>query len=152
MTEKRNAKYVVSGLRLPEDVQSTRTPELEATETLVSWLDDRVVPGASQMGCIWYLQASPDRSYPAHTHPTDEIVGFFGSDPSNPTHLGGEIEFWIEDEQFILTESTMIFVPKGTVHCPLVIRRVDSPIFHFTTMIGGQYVKNDVASEDAVPA
>lgn len=144
MIEQRNRKYIVTGVRLPDDIKRTRPAELDESETLVTWLDDAVVKGASQMVCLWYLQATPDQSYPAHTHECDEIVGFFGSDHLNPGKLGGEIEFWIEDEQFILDESCLIFVPKGMRHCPLVIRRVDSPIFHFTTMIGGQYVKQDV--------
>jgi hypothetical protein len=145
--DQRNSKYIVTGVDLPEDIKLTRPPGLDETETLVSWLDGGVVAGASQMVCLWYLKATPDQSYPAHSHDVDEIVGFFGSDPHNPRSLGGEIEFWLENERFILTESCLIFTPKGMRHGPLVIRKVDSPIFHLTTMIGGQYVMKDVAKD-----
>lgn len=147
LTEQRNRKYIVTGVRLPDEIKRTRPAALDESETLVTWLDDAVVSGASQMVCLWYHKATPEDEYPAHTHEVDEIVGFFGSDPRDPGKLGGQIEFWIEDERFLIEESCVIFIPKGKVHCPLVIRRVDSPIFHFTTMIGGQYVKNDVVSE-----
>lgn len=146
MAERRYAHHIVTGARLPEDISSTRPPELDESETIVTWLDDKVVKGASQMVCVWYLKATPDQAYPKHVHDTDEIVGFFGSDPHDPGKLGGEIEFWLEDEQYIIDQSCTIFVPKGMQHCPLVIRRVDRPIFHFTTMIGGQYVKRDVVT------
>ena len=37
----------------------------------------------------------------------------------------------------------MIFVPAGLTHCPLVLRRVDRPIFHFTVVPAGYYIKDD---------
>jgi hypothetical protein len=67
------------------------------------------------------------------------MIGFFGSNPEDPYDLGGEIEFWLEDEKHILTRSCLIFVPRGMKHCPLILKRVDRPIFHFSTVTGGQY-------------
>ena len=69
------------------------------------------------------------------------MLGFFGSDFDAPYDLGGEIEFWLEDEKFLLTKSCLIFVPKGMYHCPLVIREVRRPIFHFSSGPGGAYVQ-----------
>jgi hypothetical protein len=31
------------------------------------------------------------------------------------------------------------FIPAGTKHCPLKIRKVNRPIFHFTAGIGKKY-------------
>ena len=69
-----------------------------------------------------------------------EIIGFFGNNSEDPYNLGGEIEFWLEDEKHIITRSSLIFVPGGMKHCPLILRRVDRPIFHFSTVTSGQYV------------
>ena len=60
-----------------------------------------------------------------------------GSDPDNPHDLGGEIEIWLDDERYIITKSTIVVAPKNLAHCPLIIRRVDRPIFHFTAMVEG---------------
>ena len=70
-------------------------------------------------------------------HPCDEIFIFFGSDPDHPEELGGEIECWLglgEDaEQFILTKTTVMFVPANLGHCPIYYRKVDKPpIFQVT--------------------
>lgn len=146
MTEQRNRKHIVMEAKLPAEIARTRPRELDESETLVTWLDDEVVAGASQLVTVWYLKATPDTSYPAHTHDSDEVIGFFGSDAHDPQRLGGEIEFWLEDERYLIDRSCVIYVPKGMQHGPLVIRRVDSPIFHFTAMIGGQYVRKDVAA------
>ena len=77
----------------------------------------------------------------------DEIIGFFGGDPDNPNDLCGEIEFWIEDEMYSITKSTMIFAPRGLRHCPLRVVRVDRPIFHFTIVPDGHYTQDDVVEE-----
>ena len=93
------------------------------------------------MNCSWYLRPPAKPMEEGHSHDSDEIIGFFGSDPQNPHDLGGEIEFWLEDEKYILTKSCLIFAPKGMKHCPLILRRVDRPIFHFSTVSGGQYTR-----------
>ncbi len=35
------------------------------------------------------------------------------------------------DEQYIITKSFLAFIPKGLAHCPLTVRDVKRPIFHF---------------------
>jgi hypothetical protein len=137
MPDSKYGKYIVTELQTPE-----YTPEAIAEyakfATRILYLDDKVVEGAFQLNCSWYRK--PSNHLPVgHTHDCDEIIGFFSSDPSAPNDLGGEVEFWLEDEQHILTRSCLIFVPKGMKHCPLIIRRVDRPIFHFSTVTNGSY-------------
>ena len=93
------------------------------------------------MNVSWYLHPNDDHAGEAHAHAESEIIGFFSSDPNKPYDLGAEIEFWLEDEKFILTKSCMIFVPPNMKHCPLLLHRVDRPVFHFTVVNGGLYIQ-----------
>lgn len=107
----------------------------------IVWIDGNVTPGAFQMNTAWY-SAVPERDpiFEEHCHDdTDELIGFFGSDPSNPNDLGGEIEFSIGGEPHLLTKSSIIFVPAGVPHNPMRILRVDRPIFHFSVVTSAQY-------------
>jgi hypothetical protein len=140
MPGRKYQKYFVTELQIPESKQKIAA-QYAKYATRVLWLDDKVVEGAFHMNCAWYLHPAQTLEDTPHTHDTDEIIGFFGSDPQKPNDLGGEIEFWMEDEKYTLTKSTLIFVPSGLKHCPLVIKKVDRPIFHFTTVTGGQYNK-----------
>ena len=79
-----------------------------------------------------------------HVHDCPEIIGFFGGNPESPYDLGAEVEFWLEDEMHLITTSAMIFVPAGLKHCPLILRRVDRPIFHFSVLTGGHYISTKV--------
>ena len=142
MAELSNGKYIVSELKIPESKQEIAT-EYEKYATRILWLDDNVVEGAFHMNTAWYLKAADTLEKVSHTHDSDEIIGFFGNNSEDPYDLGGEIEIWLEEEKHILTRSSLIFVPAGMKHCPLILRRVDRPIFHFTTVSNGRYIKDE---------
>lgn len=107
----------------------------------ICWIDGKVVPGAFQMNTAWYY-AVPQRDpiFGEHSHDdADELIGFIGSNPDDPSDLGGEIEFSLGGEAHLLTKSTIIFAPAGLVHNPMRILRVDRPIFHFSVVTTALY-------------
>jgi hypothetical protein len=143
MADSKYGKYIVTELKIPEEKQKIAAAYSKFANRIL-WMDENVVEGAFHMNTAWYLKASPTVEDTPHVHDTDEIIGFFGSNPDDPYDLGGEIEIWLEDEKHIITRTAMLFVPAGMKHCPLVIRRVDRPIFHFTTVTGGRYLKDEI--------
>lgn len=143
MSELKYQKYILTDLKLPENVQK-RAEEYAQKATRILWLEDFVMEGAPSIICSWYWKATEAEGTPAHTHDFDEVIGFIGSDPENPHDLGGEVEFWLEDEKYILKNSCLIFAPKGLRHCPLRVIRVDRPIFFLAFSITDRYVKEGV--------
>jgi hypothetical protein len=141
MDNTKYGKYIVTTLQTPERF----TPDFNAVyaqwANRILWLDDKVVEGAFQINCSWYMRPpiANTAEAKAHTHDADEIIGFFSNNPDDRYNLGAEIEFWLEDEMHIITTSALIFVPRGMKHCPLILRKVDRPIFHFSTVTTGQY-------------
>lgn len=113
----------------------------------IHWVDSTSIPGAFQMNTSWWYKANregilsrPDSQVgKPHQHEYPEILGFYGSDPYHPDDLGGEVEFWIDGEAHILTRSTMVFLPPNLPHCPLLVNRVDRPIFHFSVVMNNVY-------------
>jgi hypothetical protein len=139
MAELKYGKYIVSDLKT--DFTEEQNAQYAKWAKRVLCIDNKVVEGAFQMNVSWYLRPQTGQQpLQAHTHDSDEIIGFFGSNHEDPYDLRGEVEFWLEDERHIITRSSLIFVPGGMKHCPLILRRVDSPIFHFSTVNSGQYV------------
>ena len=142
MAKTKYGKYIITGAKSDLELPSYRrdAAEIAAGEhTRLIYLDEDVIKGAFYVECVWYWEGSEKAIVGAHTHPFDEVITFFGTNPEDPQDLCGEVELWLEDEKHILTKSCLVFVPKGMKHCPLVIRRVDRPIFHFTTGPGGKY-------------
>ena len=142
MTDSRYGKYIVTELKIPEEKKKIAAAYSKYA-TRILWMDKNVVEGAFHMNTALYLKAATTLEDTSHVHDTDEIIGFFGSDPQHPYDLGGEIEIWLEDEKHVINKTAMHFVPAGMKHCPLIIRWIDRPIFHFTTVTGGQYIKDD---------
>ena len=154
MAEPKYAKYIVTEDLMPK--VSPTPPEMVSMmeeqekagniidRTMMFGIQDSIVKGSFFAGCewIWGVEGGEGvKTETAHRHDCDEIIGLVGSKRENPRELGGEVEFWMEDEQYILTKSCLIFVPKGTKHCPLIFRRVDSPIFMFESANSTVYDK-----------
>jgi quercetin dioxygenase-like cupin family protein len=136
------SKYFVyhdkPNLKLPE----YRHPIPEKLAYRLFYLDSEVVPGANFYAeALWFwpgnrpkLKAGeiPKSAPEAHTHSFPEVIGFFGSNTKDIHDLCGEIELWIDGKKNVMTNSFLAFVPAGVVHSPLIIRRIDRPIFHLT--------------------
>ena len=110
----------------------------------IVYLDKEVFPGADfYVEALWFWprEVKPDEpsGVPLHSHSFDEVIAFFGTNPDDIHDLCGEVELWIDGEKNIIDKSFMAFIPAGIEHCPLKIRRIDRPIFHFTAGPGEMY-------------
>lgn len=128
---------------MPEGMMPS--PEYLQRATKVLWMDGENTPGAFNVNVTWLWKATDFNHDVAHKHDYDEVIAFFGGDPENPHDLNAEIEFWLEDEKYILTKSTLLFIPKGLTHCPLRVLSINRPVFHFTIVRSGTYKQNLVA-------
>lgn len=148
-------KQILQDLILPE---THKKPEVVARYARfgkrIHWIDDSVIPGAFQMNTSWYYH--PNTFYitegingklgvmKPHVHDSDEILAFYGSDPGNPYDLGGEVILYVNNEKHIINKSSLVFLPGGMPHCPLVVTRVDRPIFHFSIVMEKKYaIRNE---------
>ncbi len=112
--------------------------------TLLLGIQDSILKGSFFAGCEWLWGLTgkgPVSIETPHSHDFDEIIGFAGSNKKNPRDLGGEIEFWMGDEKHIITKTCLIFIPKGVKHCPIVLKRIDTPIFMFEAGNSTSYEK-----------
>lgn len=120
----------------------------------VFWMDSEVLPGAFYAEAVWFWpqnrdsvpvrqltpeEAEKDPVLAPHAHPFPELLSYFGTNLDDPSDLGGAIEFWLEDEQYIFEKSFVVYIPEHVKHCPLKTLRMDRPMFHFTMGPGQMY-------------
>lgn len=132
MDEKKYEKFIMSDFNTKKD----------DIGTLLFSLDEKVIhniPFFTETAWVWPKSDKIVMEEKSHSHPFEEIVTLFGTDPENPKDLCGEVEFWMDDEKYTITQSVIIYVPKGIMHCPLIFHRVDRPIFHFIVGHAGKY-------------
>jgi len=65
-----------------------------------------------------------------HTHDYHELLCFIGGDPTNIEDFGAEIEICLgeEQEKHTITSTTVVSIPPGLVHCPLIVKKLDKPV------------------------
>jgi len=146
MAETQYGKYIVTELKQNITEASWTNPVHAASKSQggrLLFLDNEVVPGAFYVETAWSpprgLIEEPRSVAERHKHDYDEVLAMFGTDLDAPYELNGEVEFWLGDEKHRLTKSCIIFIPQGLMHFPLIYRRVDKPIFNFTTHSGKMY-------------
>jgi hypothetical protein len=76
---------------------------------------------------------------PPHIHPFPELLSYYGSDMDHPDELYCDVEFWLEDEKYVFNKSFVVYIPENVTHCPLHMRNMTKPIFHFTMGPGLEY-------------
>ncbi|MDH5365157.1 MAG: hypothetical protein OEW82_08420 [Dehalococcoidia bacterium] len=148
MDKSKYGKYIITGtkpdVKMPAYRAGFGAEAKWATQFL--YLDEDVIKGSFYFECVWLWEPdpSPEGGASPHVHDFNEVLGFCGTNFKNPSDLGGEIELWIDDEKHVLTKSCIVFIPKGVKHCPLKIKRVDRPIFHFGAGTAGRYWGEEV--------
>ena len=70
---------------------------------------------------------------PTHSHPFDQWIFLIGADEFND--FDAYAEFTYDDRIIKIDYPGYIFIPKGTMHCPLDIQRVGKPIIFIDVSI-----------------
>jgi hypothetical protein len=82
------------------------------------------------------------RGVGAHLHSVDEVLVYVGTDSSNFDYLGAEIEIDLgqEHERYVIDKPSVVVLPAGVAHGPIVTRWVDRPYAFFSINLAGQLV------------
>jgi mannose-6-phosphate isomerase-like protein (cupin superfamily) len=103
----------------------------------------RQIPGA-EMNMGWQLFVKPIYlEKEPHTHNVDEYLILLGGKLPDVFDFKAEIDFWLgeEQEKYVINKATIIYIPKGMVHCPLNIKRIDEPILFHAILLGPKFTK-----------
>jgi hypothetical protein len=76
-----------------------------------------------------------------HKHNCDEILFFMSTDPTNWRDLGGEVEIAMgeEWEKHTINTPAIICIPKGLMHCPVYVKKVDRPFYFGHLLLAANY-------------
>jgi hypothetical protein len=78
-------------------------------------------------GWVWGMP-DPNPHIFDHVHRGfEELVIHFGTNHEHPEELGAEIEFGVEDQTLKVDKTSIVFVPKGMNHGPLVWKKYSAP-------------------------
>lgn len=78
----------------------------------------------------------------AHAHDFDQFLHFYNADPMHMREFDAEVEIFLgeEGEKHIISEPTVLHIPKGMMHCPLNFKRINKPVIFMNIALTPQYV------------
>ena len=79
-----------------------------------------------------------------HIHDFPIILSFLGANPNDIWEFDAEIEFYLVGEKQIITCASVVSVPAGLSHCPLIFKRVDKPIAFMEVMLTHEYSRREI--------
>ena len=151
MAKSKYGKYIITGIpekekeKMAEMMKSQGKTTDEMPGKMLLYTDGGYNKGVYYFTTQWVYGPSEEGIPPiTHDHSYNEYLGFFGSDTEHPEDLCGEVELSIGGEKHTITESCVVFVPKGVSHCPMKFKRVDKPIFYFATAPTTSYSKENI--------
>jgi hypothetical protein len=65
-----------------------------------------------------------------HSHEFDQVLFFIGADPTNIRDFDAEIEMFLGDKFEPFNYATCIQIPAGTVHAPVIVKKVNKPFVY----------------------
>jgi hypothetical protein len=82
----------------------------------------------------------------AHVHPYDECLIFFGHDTDELSYLGAEltIEIGKEHEKHTFNVPTVVSLPRGLPHFPIVCHKLEKPYGMVQVGLGAKYESSRV--------
>jgi hypothetical protein len=111
----------------------------------VAFRGAKQIPGANaNFGCEVFVKPIFLEKEP-HTHPADEYLIFLGAQlPDLFANFDAEIDFWIgeEQEKYVITEPTLVFIPKGLPHTPLNFRKINKPVLFGVILLTPRFTVN----------
>ena len=140
MAKEKYGKYIVPA----PIMQSVMFPQIKAPQINVFGGDHL---GGIQFTMNWSYLTEPfvmvDSS---HSHEFDQVICFIGGNPLNIREFGGEVEMYFgeEKEKHVITSSSYICVPRGTIHGPLIIKKINKPIVYMDFPLTARYIKKNV--------
>ncbi len=78
-----------------------------------------------------------------HTHDFPHVMCFFGSNPNDKYDFDADIEFYIEGEMQVINKPSIVTVPAGLSHCPLIFRRIGKPVMWVEVMLTSSYEREE---------
>lgn len=76
-----------------------------------------------------------------HSHNFHQFFCYLGSNPYNLAEFDAEIEIYLgeEQEKHVITSPTVLHIPPGLVHCPMIYTKVGKPVIHLDVFFASEY-------------
>jgi len=146
MTKKKYEKYVFTNC-----IEKPNLPGHTNAKTTFSFRGARQISGANANFGFGLTSKPLLLEKAPHKHDTDEYLVFLGGDPIDwAGSFDAEIDFYLGEEQehYLITKPTTIFIPKGLWHTPLNFRVINKPVLFAMILLAPRFTKTMMSGEE----
>lgn len=100
--------------------------------------------GEKDFSLLWNCVTEPYlMAEEPHTHDFDQFLHFYGANSMDIGDFDAEVELSLgeEGEKHIITETTVVHIPKGMIHCPLNFKVVNKPVIFMNVALTSEYIR-----------
>ena len=137
MAELKYQKYVFADFKEGSNLPAVAGPQ-------AYFRGARQIPGAN-MNMGWQLFVKPIfLEKEPHTHDADEYLIFLGGQlPDLFSSFEAEIDLCLgeEQEKYLITKPTIVFIPQGFPHTPLNFRKIVKPVLFSALLLTPKFTK-----------
>jgi hypothetical protein len=76
-----------------------------------------------------------------HSHDFPEFFGFFGSNSRDLYDFDAEIEMYLGGEKHVIDKTSVVYIPAGLDHCPLIFKRIGKPVMWLEVIMTPKYTR-----------
>jgi hypothetical protein len=82
---------------------------------------------------------------PTHAHDYDQLLYFLGGNPANFFDFKAEVEITLGEKgnKYIINTTTIVYIPKGLMHCPINFKKVDKPFIFGHICFAPKYTRSE---------
>jgi hypothetical protein len=137
MTDTRYGKYILKEPIVPPGVGH----HAEITAPVVQCVGEKEFNGAPFSINFDYITEPFTMITKAHAHDYDQFLFFLGGNPANMGDFGAEVDLWLgeEQEKHVIKVTSVVHIPRGLIHGPLIYRKVDKPIIFVDAFLAPIY-------------
>jgi hypothetical protein len=118
-------------------------PGVKATHILTA--DESAQKGFFFVDGTWlWSGAAKEPVGEPHVHDFDQVLCFAGGHIDDPQDFQGEITVWLDGRKEVIKRNSIIFVPAGVIHGPILFNKIPRPIYFLTVAITGKYTRKVV--------
>jgi hypothetical protein len=97
------------------------------TAPMITAMGDRDIPDSHLAIGFAHVTKPETLGAPSHKHPFDQWIFLIG-ESKNFVDFDADIELELDKKVYKINYPCYVFIPKGTYHCPLVVKRVGKPL------------------------
>ena len=99
----------------------------EIQEPMVTGLGTVDIPESVLEAGFAHITEPDNISGPTHEHPFDQYIFLIGTS-DNFVDFDADVEFTLDNEVRKINYPFYAFIPAGTPHCPLIVKRLGKPL------------------------